>query len=74
MTIAQQRIAETINQVFRYICLSYLSQFYDESSNLAGLANSYKAASISLDEQTRADLDQDFRNTVLNPLQQFSNL
>jgi hypothetical protein len=60
MTMAQQRMAETI------------IQFYDEKSNLVSLGIKYKEAADLLDEKVRASMDDDYRNTVLEPLAKFS--
>lgn len=60
MTIAQQRIADTINQ------------FYDEDAVYAQCGLKYKEAANELDEQVRTAMDQDYRATVLEPLTKFS--
>ena len=56
MTVAQQRIADTINQ------------FYDETSVMAGTGLKFKELASQLDEQVRTAMDQEYRVTVLEPL------
>jgi amphiphysin len=60
MTIAQQRIADTINQ------------FYDENAKLASLGMAYKDAARSLDEEIRGELDKEYRENVLDPLNEYA--
>ncbi|KNC98991.1 amphiphysin-like protein RVS161 [Spizellomyces punctatus DAOM BR117] len=56
MTLAQQRIAETINS------------FYEEGSPLGYAGAQYKLAVSKMDEQARSELDTNYRVTVLDPL------
>ncbi|KAJ3018381.1 hypothetical protein HKX48_002932 [Thoreauomyces humboldtii] len=56
MTLAQQRIAETINS------------FYEEGSPLGYAGNQYKLAVTKLDEEARTELDTNYRVAVLDPL------
>ncbi|KAI3640626.1 hypothetical protein MIR68_001504 [Amoeboaphelidium protococcarum] len=60
MTLAQQRMADTINQ------------FYDENSQLAEVGLKYKEVASALDEDVRTALDKDYRTTVLEPLGKFN--
>ena len=60
MTIAQQRIADTINQ------------FYDESARSAHAGLKYKEISNGLDEEVRTALDKEYRESVLDPLQKYN--
>ncbi|KAJ3149358.1 hypothetical protein HDU89_003720 [Geranomyces variabilis] len=55
-TLAQQRIAETINA------------FYEEGSPLGYAGAQYKLAVNRVDEQARAELDANYRVAVLDPL------
>ncbi|KAI8913651.1 hypothetical protein EDD86DRAFT_201131 [Gorgonomyces haynaldii] len=55
-TMAQQRIAETIDQ------------FYDDTNPLAKAGKLYKDAVIKMDEEVRSELDSTYRTTVLDPI------
>lgn len=61
MTIAQQRMADTINQ------------FYDEGAQLASLGLKYKEVATKLDEEIRTELDKEYRESVLDPLGEYAD-
>ncbi|KAI8824018.1 uncharacterized protein EV422DRAFT_518625 [Fimicolochytrium jonesii] len=60
MTLAQQRIAETI------------TGFYEEGSPLGYAGAQYKLAVTKLDEEARTELDTTYRVAVLDPLGRLS--
>ncbi|KAI9090448.1 BAR domain-containing protein [Phlyctochytrium arcticum] len=59
MTLAQQRIAETI------------TSFYEDGSPLGYAGSQYKLAVNKIDEEARSELDTNYRITVLDPLGKF---
>lgn len=56
MAISQKRIAETVDQ------------FYPEGSKMGYAAVQYKDVVTKLDEESRTQLDETYRTTVLDPL------
>ncbi|KAJ3190668.1 hypothetical protein HK101_008492 [Irineochytrium annulatum] len=56
MTLAQQRIAETVDH------------FYDDGAPLGYAGQQYKLAVEKMDEEARTELDANYRTTVLDPL------
>ncbi|RKO83798.1 hypothetical protein BDK51DRAFT_28484 [Blyttiomyces helicus] len=59
MTLAQQRIAETVNN------------FYEDGAPLGYAGMQYKTAVEQMDEEARTELDTNYRTTVLDPLGKF---